>query len=161
MMTAGLCLLASRRTDSDGDSATANFVVSIVDDAPEAHTGDGRTINENDLSNGTSPNAPGLTATGDLNISWGADDARSVRRRRRSAIALWASASTRRRTTSMQRTAMARNLTLRSDGQTVQYAFDGQKLVGYIGANLASGTRIFEVTLSDANDGSLHLQAAR
>ncbi|WP_441227843.1 T1SS-143 repeat domain-containing protein [Tardiphaga sp. 20_F10_N6_6] len=142
-----------KATDSDGDSATADFVVSIVDDAPEAHTGDGRTINENDLSNGTSPNAPGLTATGDLNISWGADDAnpsaggglgdRTVGFRFNSAA-----------DNVDAENSNGQNLTLRSDGQTVQYAFDGQKLVGYIGANLASGTRIFEVTLSDANDGS-------
>lgn len=142
-----------KATDSDGDSATADFAVSIVDDAPEAHTGDGRTINENDLSNGTSPNAPGLTATGDLNISWGADDAnpsaggglgdRAVGFRFNSAA-----------DNVDAENSNGQNLTLRSDGQTVQYAFDGQKLVGYIGANLASGTRIFEVTLSDANDGS-------
>jgi T1SS-143 domain-containing protein len=142
-----------KATDSDGDSATANFAVTIVDDAPEAHTGDGRTINENDLSNGTSPNAPGLTATGDLNISWGADDAnpsaggglgdRAVGFRFNSAA-----------DNVDAENSNGQNLTLRSDGQTVQYAFDGQKLVGYIGANLASGTRIFEVTLSDANDGS-------
>ncbi|WP_441276863.1 T1SS-143 repeat domain-containing protein [Tardiphaga sp. 172_B4_N1_3] len=142
-----------KATDSDGDSATADFVVSVVDDAPEAHTGDGRTINENDLSNGTSPNAPGLTTTGDLNISWGADDAnpsaggglgdRTVGFRFNSAA-----------DNVDAENSNGQNLTLRSDGQTVQYAFDGQKLVGYIGANLASGTRIFEVTLSDANDGS-------
>ncbi|KZD20585.1 DUF5801 repeats-in-toxin domain-containing protein [Tardiphaga robiniae] len=142
-----------KATDSDGDSATADFAVSIVDDAPEAHTGDGRTINENDLSNGTSPSASGLTATGDLNISWGADDAnpsaggglgdRAVGFRFNSAA-----------DNVDAENSNGQNLTLRSDGQTVQYAFDGQKLVGYIGANLASGTRIFEVTLSDANDGS-------
>ncbi|WP_441241213.1 T1SS-143 repeat domain-containing protein [Tardiphaga sp. 768_D3_N2_1] len=142
-----------KATDSDGDSATASFAVTIVDDAPEAHTGDSRTINENDLSNGTSPNASGLTATGDLNISWGSDDANPTSGGGLGDRAVGFRFSSAADNVDAENS-FGQNLTLRSDGQTVQYAFDGKTLVGYIGANLASGTRIFEVTLSDANDGS-------
>lgn len=142
-----------KATDSDDDSATANFAVTIVDDSPEAHTGDSRTINENDLSNGTSPNASGLTATGGLNISWGSDDANPTSGGGLGDRAVGFRFSSAGDNVDAENS-FGQNLTLRSDGQTVQYAFDGKTLVGYIGANLANGTRIFEVTLSDANDGS-------
>ncbi|WP_178378265.1 DUF5801 repeats-in-toxin domain-containing protein, partial [Pseudovibrio exalbescens] len=62
-------------TDNDGDQASSSIVVTVKDDAPATGEAQSRTIQENDLADGTSPNAAGLTKTGVLNVDWGADDA--------------------------------------------------------------------------------------
>ncbi|WP_257166615.1 VCBS domain-containing protein [Bradyrhizobium sp. SRS-191] len=142
-----------KATDSDGDSVTSTFKVNVIDTAPTAAAGDSRTVDEDDLSNGTDSSKESTTVSGDLNISWGSDDNnktaggglgdRSVSFRYSSASANVDAEDS-----------AGRNLNLTSDGQTVKYAFENGVLVGYTGNDLAHGTRVFEVSLSDQNDGS-------
>ncbi|NPV19541.1 beta strand repeat-containing protein [Bradyrhizobium aeschynomenes] len=142
-----------KASDSDGDSVTSTFKVNVIDTAPVAAAGDSRTVDEDDLSNGTDSSKESTTVNGDLNISWGSDDNnktaggglgdRSVSFRYSSASANVDAEDS-----------SGRNLTLTSDGQTVKYAFENGVLVGYTGTDLAHGTRVFEVSLSDQNDGS-------
>ncbi|BAM90588.1 putative outer membrane adhesin like protein, multiple VCBS domains [Bradyrhizobium oligotrophicum S58] len=142
-----------KATDSDGDSVTSSFKVTILDTAPVAAVGDARTVDEDDLPNGTDSSKESTSVSGDLNITWGTDDSnkttggglgdRSVTFRYTSAGAnVDAEDST------------GHNLTLTSDGQTVKYGFENGVLVGYTGSDLAHGTHVFEVSLSDQSDGS-------
>jgi T1SS-143 domain-containing protein len=64
-------------TDSDGDSASNTFSVTVADDKPVASTGDAGSVTEGALINGNeAPHSEAdATATGSLNISWGADNA--------------------------------------------------------------------------------------
>ncbi|MGY3451765.1 T1SS-143 repeat domain-containing protein [Bradyrhizobium sp. USDA 4353] len=142
-----------KATDSDGDSVTSTFKMNVIDTAPVAASGDSRTVDEDDLSNGTDSSKESTTVSGDLNITWGSDDNnktaggglgdRSVSFRYSSASANVDAEDS-----------SGRNLNLTSDGQTVKYAFENGVLVGYTGTDLAHGTRVFEVSLSDQNDGS-------
>ncbi|MGN6461033.1 MAG: T1SS-143 repeat domain-containing protein, partial [Pseudolabrys sp.] len=63
-------------TDSDGDTASNTFTVSIADDKPVAATGDAGSVAEGALANAKEiPHVEtDATATGSLNISWGADN---------------------------------------------------------------------------------------
>ncbi|NTJ78703.1 cadherin-like domain-containing protein [Agrobacterium rhizogenes] len=64
-------------TDSDGDTATNSFTITVADDKPVASTGDTGSVTEGALANGNeNPHVEGdASATGSLNISWGADNA--------------------------------------------------------------------------------------
>ncbi|WP_162944043.1 MULTISPECIES: VCBS domain-containing protein [unclassified Rhizobium] len=64
-------------TDSDGDSAQNTFTVTVADDKPVAATGDTGSVTEGALASGNeNPHSESdATATGSLNISWGADNA--------------------------------------------------------------------------------------
>ncbi|MBB3454353.1 T1SS-143 domain-containing protein [Rhizobium sp. BK313] len=64
-------------TDSDGDTATNSFTVTVADDKPVAATGDAGSVTEGALPAGNeNPHVESdATATGSLNISWGADNA--------------------------------------------------------------------------------------
>ncbi|NTJ09084.1 T1SS-143 repeat domain-containing protein [Rhizobium lusitanum] len=64
-------------TDSDGDSATNTFTVTVADDKPVAATGDAGSVTEGALASGNENPHVGTdaVATGSLNISWGADNA--------------------------------------------------------------------------------------
>ncbi|MGJ4894650.1 VCBS domain-containing protein [Bradyrhizobium oligotrophicum] len=142
-----------KATDSDSDSVTSSFKVTVLDTAPVAAAGDARTVDEDDLPGGTDASKEPTAVSGDLNISWGSDDSnktsggglgdRSVSFRYTSAGANVDAEDS-----------AGRNLALTSDGQTVKYSFENGVLVGYTGSDLAHGTRVFEVSLSDQNDGS-------
>ncbi|TWB11628.1 T1SS-143 domain-containing protein [Rhizobium sp. ERR 1071] len=65
-------------TDSDGDTATNSFTVTVADDKPVASTGDVGSVTEAALAAGNAAlthDTGAATATGSLNISWGADNA--------------------------------------------------------------------------------------
>ncbi len=66
-------------TDSDGDTASNSFTVTIADDKPVAAAGDAGSVTEGALASGNeNPHVESDTATtGSLNISWGADNANS------------------------------------------------------------------------------------
>ena len=141
-------------TDSDGDPSSNVFSVTVKDDIPAAHTGDSSFVDEDDLPNGTSPHASDLTVSGDLNIAWGADNANPTSHGGLGDRSVAFTSSTAGHNVEAQ-DSHGHDLTLKSGGQTVNYAFDSNgTLVGYTGASLATGTRIFEVSLSDAGDGS-------
>src|SRR5690606_15780904 len=63
-----------RAQDSDGDHVDGTFRVVVDDDGPVAGDAEQRTLHENDLPDGTSSGGT-LLSSGDLHISWGADDA--------------------------------------------------------------------------------------
>ncbi|MFS8051184.1 hypothetical protein, partial [Rhizobium sp. BR 314] len=63
-------------TDSDGDTSSNSFSVTVADDKPVAGTGDAGSVTEGALPGGNeNPHvATDAIATGSLNISWGADN---------------------------------------------------------------------------------------
>jgi T1SS-143 domain-containing protein len=141
-------------TDSDGDSASNTFTVTVKDDVPVAHAGGSRSVDEDDLSTGSSPHSSDLTVTGDLNIAWGADSANPTSGGGRGDRSVAFSSSIASHNVEAE-DSHGHDLTLTSGGQTIHYAFDSHgTLVGYTGASLGSGTRILEVSLSDRDDGS-------
>ncbi|WFU11876.1 VCBS domain-containing protein (plasmid) [Rhizobium sp. CB3090] len=64
-------------TDSDGDTATNSFTITVADDKPVAATGDAGSVTEGALASGNeNPHVEtDAITTGSLNISWGADNA--------------------------------------------------------------------------------------
>ncbi|MEF0943951.1 T1SS-143 repeat domain-containing protein, partial [Rhizobium sp. BR 362] len=64
-------------TDSDGDTATNSFTITVADDKPVAATGDAGSVTEGALPSGNeNPHVEtDAITTGSLNISWGADNA--------------------------------------------------------------------------------------
>ncbi|AYG63261.1 beta strand repeat-containing protein [Rhizobium jaguaris] len=64
-------------TDSDGDTATNTFTITVADDKPVAATGDAGSVTEGALASGNeNPHVEtDAITTGSLNISWGADNA--------------------------------------------------------------------------------------
>ncbi|CCD94525.1 hypothetical protein BRAO375_3630006 [Bradyrhizobium sp. ORS 375] len=169
-------------TDSDGDQVAGTFKVSINDDSPEAHPGTATSIREADLRGGDDcgPEGDGrdrdgrdfggsddrggydgyhgsghggrdLAVTGALNIAWGADNNdrgaadRSVRFTDMSDAAADVHVAD-------GKDAPIGGLT--SGGQIVKYAFDHGVLVGYTGASLHYGERVFEVSLNDDGSGT-------
>ncbi|WP_315754110.1 MULTISPECIES: VCBS domain-containing protein [unclassified Bradyrhizobium] len=142
-----------KATDSDGDSVTSSFKVTVLDTTPVAAAGDAKTVDEDDLPSGTDSSKESTAVSGDLNISWGSDDNNKT-----SGGGLGDRSVTFRYTSAGANVdaedSAGRNLALTSDGQTVKYSFENGVLVGYTGSDLAHGTRVFEVSLSDQNDGS-------
>jgi len=145
-------------TDSDGDKIPGLFTVLVNDDSPETQLGTGKSINEAGLSDGSDcdpgfgPFSPDPSVTGALNIKWGADNNDSGYSNNRSVgftNSINAGADVH-----VTNGADQPISSLTSDGQTVKYAFDHGVLVGYIGNNLYSGQRIFEVSLNDDGTGS-------
>ncbi|WP_322517587.1 tandem-95 repeat protein [Rhodopseudomonas palustris] len=128
-------------TDSDGDTATSSFTVRVIDDAPVIGRPDDETVREVNLPttnyDTTHPDYPNSTVqTGDLDISWGADDNNSGAISNRS-VAFTTSAG-------------ASGLT--SDGSAISYTLspDGTTLT----AVTADSRVVFTVQLSDSGDGS-------
>jgi len=145
-----------KATDSDGDTATDSFKVTILDTTPVASTGDTKTVDEDDLSSGTDSSKEATTVTGDLNIAWGADDANPTEGGGlgdRSVAFRYSSASA----NVDAEDAYGHDLTLKSDGQTVNYTFINGTLVAYTGSvpsSVSAGNVVFTVSLSDQDDGS-------
>ena len=63
--------------DGDGDIATNNFTVKVIDDVPVRGEEVRGTAEDESVNNGNNESADGLSAVarGDLNLKWGADDA--------------------------------------------------------------------------------------
>ncbi|WP_080507775.1 tandem-95 repeat protein [Rhodopseudomonas palustris] len=127
-------------TDSDGDTVTSSFTVKIVDDAPVIGRPDDETVREVDLPttnyDTTHPDYPTSTVqTGDLDISWGADDNNSGAISNRSVAFTTAAGAT----------------GLTSDGSPISYSIsaDGTTLT----AVTADSRVVFTVQLSDSGDG--------
>ncbi|WP_413037909.1 DUF5801 repeats-in-toxin domain-containing protein [Pseudovibrio exalbescens] len=130
-------------TDNDEDQASSSIVVTVKDDAPVTGEAQSRTIQENDLADGTSPNAAGLTKTGALNVDWGADDANGGVDGGR-ALAFQSAGD--------QPVASV-------DGVPVQYVLsaNGTVLTAYHGSAdvnaLSAADKVFEVSLNDDGSG--------
>ncbi|MGI2034674.1 DUF5801 repeats-in-toxin domain-containing protein [Rhizobium panacihumi] len=124
-------------TDGDGDTATGNVQVVVNDDAPYIGTPAAGLVSESGLGfiGGNST----TVHTGDLNISWGADN-RDASNNPHIAVAF------------------ANNLTapagLTSDGDAIKYAFNSDRtvLTGYTGGGLLTKV-VFTVSLSEDGSG--------
>jgi T1SS-143 domain-containing protein len=124
--------------DSDGDTATSSFNVTIVDDQPVIGKPESASVNEDDLRGGNDQGRPEpTTVIGSLAVSWGADDNNSGNTNNRAVAFDVASGKT--------------NLT--SDGVSIYYKIssDGTTLTATKGIN---GSEVFTVKLSDLSSGS-------
>jgi T1SS-143 domain-containing protein len=139
-------------TDSDGDSATNSFTVTVADDKPVASTGDAGSVIEGALPTGNeNPHVESdATATGSLNISWGADNANTDKGGAGDRSVAFTSATV--------ATVGQDGETLSSHGLTVHTALlaDGT-LVGYTGEAAPTATSasnvVFYATVSDTDNG--------
>ena len=131
--------------DTDGDSITSSFTVSIADDEPVTGTADTTFVDEEGLAAGNADSGydgdlagTALTSSGDLAIDWGADEANR----------------------SVGFSDAQPGLTgLTSNGETVSIALLGDgTLVGYAGGTVPASTGaaavVFYASLSEAGSGS-------
>ncbi|MBB6488790.1 DUF5801 repeats-in-toxin domain-containing protein, partial [Rhizobium lusitanum] len=138
-------------TDSDGDTSSNSFSVTVSDDKPVAGTGDAGSVNEGALPGGNeNPHlATDAIATGSLNISWGADNANTNQGGAGDRSVAFTNANV---------TAEGQDGTLSSHGQAVHTVLlaDGT-LVGYTGEAAPTATSatnvVFYATLSDTDKG--------
>ena len=143
-------------TDSDGDPVNSTFTVTVVDDVPTAGVGDATSVNEANLPHGNFPLFFGLPVfpqvTGDLHITWGADDNLNIfdPSHSRSVTFTNSSAALDVSVTDNHGNAVTG---LTSNGNTINYAFLGGELVGYTGSN-PHANQVFTVALSSLGDGS-------
>jgi T1SS-143 domain-containing protein len=139
-------------TDSDGDTATNSFTITVADDKPVASTGDAGSVAEGALATGNeNPHVESdATATGSLNISWGADNANTDKGGAGDRSVAFTSATV--------ATVGQDGETLSSHGLTIHTALlaDGT-LVGYTGEAAPTATSasnvVFYATVSDADNG--------
>ena len=138
-------------TDSDSDTSSNTFTVTVQDDMPIAHAGDATTVNEANLPDGTAPLFFGLVSpsvSGDLNITWGADNNNSGSTNNRSVAFTDNDVTV--TTGSPGHTTSLSGLT--SDGQPISYTVLNGVLVAYTGSDPHSH-QVFTVSLSDVGDG--------
>ncbi|WP_434051449.1 MAG: DUF5801 repeats-in-toxin domain-containing protein [Roseibium sp.] len=137
--------------DGDQDETAGEFRVSVVDDAPLTGDAEQRTIQENDLANGSDPDPEALEKTGNLNIAWGADDTDTAdvegsqdtpAAGDRSVVFAEIDAQPTQATT--------------SDGVALEYELtaDNTILTAYKGTGRAEADKVFVVSLSDDETGS-------
>lgn len=137
--------------DGDGDAVRGVFQVAIVDDEPQAGETVQRTLQEKNLPSGTDPDATALVKTGDLDVTWGADDADGATD---GAVQDTPGGAGNR---SIVFAAIADQPTqaTTSDGVPLQYVLseNGTVLTAYSGAP-ADDNKVFVVSLSDDGSGS-------
>ncbi|MFB2566926.1 beta strand repeat-containing protein [Rhizobium sp. IMFF44] len=140
-------------TDSDGDTATNSFTITVADDKPVAAIGDAGSVTEGALAAGNAAltHATGdATATGSLNISWGADNANTDKGGAGDRSVAFTDATV--------AATGENNGTLSSHGLAVHTALlaDGT-LVGYTGEAAPTATSaaniVFYATVSDTDNG--------
>ena len=143
--------LSYTATDADGDSVSGSFSVSIDDDMPVIGTPEAISLDEEGLEEGNAGDSYSdggdlagevLSATGSLDISWGADDTN-------------ADGSDHDRSVAFAEQDAPAGLT--ADGEPVTYALsdDGQTLTAYTGTEGEDDyTEVFTVALSDEEKGS-------
>ncbi|WP_421983540.1 DUF5801 repeats-in-toxin domain-containing protein [Roseibium sp.] len=134
--------------DGDGDAATGSFGVAILDDAAVTGDADAQSVSENNLENGTDPDADALTKSGDLNIVWGADNADSAADTDTQDVPGGAG----NRSVVFAAIADQPTQATTSGGAPLQYVLsEGNTVLTALDAN---GEKVFEVTLSDDGSGS-------
>ncbi len=140
-------------TDSDGDTATNSFTITVTDDKPVAAAGEAGSVTEDALAAGNAAlthDTGAATATGSLNISWGADSANTDKGGAGDRSVAFTDAS-------VEATG-ENNGTLSSHGLAVHTALlaDGT-LVGYTGEVAPTATSavniVFYATVSDTDNG--------
>lgn len=137
--------------DGDQDATPGEFRVAVVDDAPLAGDAEQRTLQENDLANGTDPDPDALEKSGNLNLAWGADDADTADT---GGVQDTPGAGTR----SVVFAAIDDQPTqaTTSDGVALEYVLsaDSTILTAYKGAGRTEADKVFIVSLSDDETGS-------
>ncbi len=136
-------------TDSDGDTSSSNFTVSVKDSVPLAFSVGLQTVGEEGLADGNhifgdAHNAS--TGVTSLNISWGADANNPT-----------VGGGTHDRSVVFASTTMSdfNNLNLTSNGQTITYMITQDSTGALLTATAGSDShKVFTVQLSDASNGS-------
>lgn len=165
-------------TDSDGDTASSAFAVTVNDDAPVIDTPASTLVDEDDLPNGVGDMAAGdddtvsfdsdgaaNTVGGSLDIAWGADDGDNeaiLAGPGNRSVAFNNLVSAVNNVTVTDSAGAAIDLgagDLTSDGEPISFALiDGQTLVAFTGAvpptSVSEAGVVFHVALSDDLDGS-------
>ena len=141
-----------RATDGDGDYVDVTLSVRIVDDAPVGGDAEQRTIQENDLDNGTSANAAGLIKSGDLDIAWGADDGDDAA----DGALQDTPGGAGNRSVVFAPVAQQPTQATTSDGVELEYVLSANDtvLTAYKGSGRGEGDKVFVVSLSDDGTGS-------
>lgn len=134
--------------DSDGDAVEGRFGVSIVDDEAVTGTADQETVKESNLAKGTDPDTPAATKTGDLNITWGADDADDAADAGSQDVPRGAGD----RSVVFAAIEDQPTQTTTSGGAALRYVLSESNTV--LTAFSSTGDKVFEVTLSDDGSGS-------
>ncbi|TWF54972.1 beta strand repeat-containing protein [Neorhizobium alkalisoli] len=131
-----------KATDSDGDTATSSFNVTIIDDVPVAGTPARSGLEEASGSPAVSDVSLGIDWKSDNNNDSNSTADRSVKFTSATPAANVVNAA-------------GQPLTLTSNGQTLSYALVAGVLVAYINGDPAvAANKVFEVSLSDNNSGS-------
>ncbi|WP_420332731.1 DUF5801 repeats-in-toxin domain-containing protein [Roseibium sp.] len=134
--------------DSDGDTVEGSFGVTIVDDEAVTGTADQETVKESNLAKGTDPDTAAATKTGDLNITWGGDDADGAA----DAGTQDVPGGTGNRSVVFAEIADQPTQATTSGGTALQYVLSEGNTV--LTALSSTGDKVFEVTLSDDGSGS-------
>ena len=139
-------------SDSDGDTLEGAFLVTVRDDAPLAGTAEEVAVSEENLADGTNPDAVSLTKTGELDITWGADDTDAAAD---GAIQDTPGGSSNRSVVFAPLADQPTQATT-SDGVALEYVLSAGDtvLTAYKGAGRLEGDKVFEVSLSDDAAGS-------
>ncbi|WP_299481206.1 DUF5801 repeats-in-toxin domain-containing protein [uncultured Roseibium sp.] len=139
-------------TDSDGDTIAAEFQVTVSDGAPIAGAADDVTVEESDLANGTDPDATALTQSGNLNITWGADDTDAGT----DGTTQDTPGGTGNRSVVFAAIADQPTQATTSDGVALEYVLSENDtvLTAYQGAGRLDADKVFEVSLSDDGTGA-------
>ncbi len=137
-------------TDGDGDTANGTLTINVKDDVIAWTASDSASVNEDDLSGGNDLLKESTTATGKLNISWGADNYDVNNRNDGAGRSLVFSTATSSSAISAV-DSLGNAIALTSNGQALTYVLsdNGTKLVAS-----AHGETIFTVTVNDDSTGS-------
>ncbi|MEP1571697.1 DUF5801 repeats-in-toxin domain-containing protein [Roseibium album] len=138
--------------DSDGDADSDTFTVNIIDDEPETGESEQLTLGEENLDDGTDPDASSLTKAGELNIAWGADNADDAV----DAAFQDAPGGTANRSVVFAAISDQPTIATSSDGVALQYELSENDtvLTAYKGDDRGDANKVFIVTLFDDGTGS-------
>ncbi|MDK4741623.1 VCBS domain-containing protein, partial [Rhizobium sp. CNPSo 3464] len=145
-------------TDSDGDTATNSFTITVADDKPVAATGDAGSVTEGALASGNeNPHVEtDAITTGSLNISWGADNANTnngVAGDRSVAFTDASVAATGQDGEALSSHGLAVHTALLADGTLVGYTGDVAPTAVMNGEGAVGSNIVFYATVSDTDNG--------
>ncbi|UWU23931.1 VCBS domain-containing protein (plasmid) [Rhizobium sp. CB3060] len=145
-------------TDSDGDTATNSFTITVADDKPVAATGDAGSVTEGALASGNeTPHVEtDAITTGSLNISWGADNANTnngVAGDRSVAFTDASVAATGQDGEALSSHGLAVHTVLLADGTLVGYTGETAPTAVTNGEGGVGSNIVFYATVSDTDNG--------
>ncbi|GES53172.1 hypothetical protein Rhsp01_57630 [Rhizobium sp. NBRC 114257] len=146
-------------TDSDGDTATNSFTITVADDKPVASTGDAGSVTEAVLAAGNAAlthDTGAATATGSLNISWGADNANTDKGGAGDRSVAFANATvavTGEDNGTLSSHGLAVHTALLADGTLVGYTGDVAPTAVTDAKSVVGSNIVFYATVSDTDNG--------